>query len=69
MLREGMTRLEAAQVWVNDFNAVSNQMIAKLMQADLDDWCEVTRPVVGDRVWRAKAKLLRFTARLSARSS
>ena len=50
MLREGMTRLEAAQVWVNGFNAVPTQMIAKLMQADLDDWCEVTCPAVGDRV-------------------
>lgn len=41
MLREGMTRLEAAQMWVNGFNAVPTQMIAKLMQADPDDWCEV----------------------------
>ena len=51
MLREGMTRLEAAQVWVNGFNAVPTPMIAKLMQADPDDWCEVTCPTVGDRVY------------------
>ncbi|MBR0035286.1 MAG: hypothetical protein IJP54_06390, partial [Synergistaceae bacterium] len=51
MLHEGMTRLEAAQVWVNGFNAVPTPMIAKLMQADPDDWCEVTCPTVGDRVY------------------
>ena len=51
MLREGMTRREAAQEWVNGFNAVLTLMIAKLMRADPDDWCEVTRPAVGDRVY------------------
>lgn len=51
MLRTGMTRLEAAQMWVNSFNAVPTQMIAKLMEADPDDWCKITCPVVGDRVY------------------
>ena len=50
MLRKGMTRKEAAQEWVNGFNAISTQMIAKLMQIDPDRWCEVTCPAVGDRV-------------------
>ena len=51
MLREGMTRREATEIWVNGFNAFPTRMIAKLMEADFDDWCEVTRPAVGDRVY------------------
>ena len=38
-------------MWVNGFNAVPTGMIAKLMEADPEDWCEVTRPVKGDRVY------------------
>ena len=38
-------------MWGNCFNAVPTQMIAKLMQVDPDDWCEVTLPTVGDRVY------------------
>ncbi len=51
MLYEGMTRLEAAREWVNSFNAVSTQMIAKLMKAEPDDWSEVTCPAAGDSVY------------------
>ena len=51
MLRGKMTQLEAAHEWVNGFNAVPTQMIAKLMQADPDDWHEVTCPTVGDQVY------------------
>ena len=54
MIREGMTRKEAAQEWVNGFNAVPSGMIKKLWQADLDNWCEVTRPSVGDRVYASE---------------
>ncbi len=50
MLHGRMTRLEAVQMWVNGFNAVPIQMIAKLMQTDPDDWYEVTCPTVGDRI-------------------
>ena len=46
-----MRQLEAAQKWVNGFNAVPTPMIAKLMQADPDDWHEVTYPTVGDHVY------------------
>lgn len=54
MIREGMTRKEATQEWVNGFNAVPSGMIKKLWQADLDDWCEVTRLSVGDRVYASE---------------
>ena len=50
MLRKGMTCKEAAQEWVNSFNAVPTPMIEKLRRIDPDDWHEVTRPAVGDRV-------------------
>ncbi len=48
MIQAGMTRLDAAREWVHGFNAVPTDMIAKLMAAEIDDWCEVTRPTVGD---------------------
>ena len=54
MIREGMTRKEAAQEWVREFNAISTDMIKKLWQIDLDEWCEVTRPSVGDRVYASE---------------
>ena len=49
-IKEGTTRLEATREWVNGFNAVSTQMIAKLWTTDPDDWYEITRPTVGDQV-------------------
>lgn len=49
-IKKGTTRLEAAQEWINGFNAVPTLMIAKLWTADPDDWCEITRPAVGDQV-------------------
>ena len=49
-IKKGTTRLEAAQEWINGFNAVPTLMIAKLWTADPDDWCEITRPAVGDHV-------------------
>ncbi len=51
MIHKGMTRLEAAQMWVKEFNAVPTRMIAKLMTAEPEDWQEVTRPAIGDRVY------------------
>ena len=50
MIRIGMTRLEAAREWVKGFNAIPTRMIIKLMGIEPDDWSEVTRPAVGDRV-------------------
>jgi hypothetical protein len=42
---------EAAEAWVREFNAIPERMIAKLMEADIDDWTEVTAPAPGDRVY------------------
>ncbi len=39
---EGLTLREAAQEWVKGFNAIPTSMIAKLWQADPEDWEEVT---------------------------
>lgn len=39
------------QEWVNGFNAVPTRMIEKLWKAYPYDWCEVTCPVKGDRVY------------------
>lgn len=46
-----MTISDAAHEWVREFNAVPQQMIAKLMQANAEEWEEVTVPTVGDRVY------------------
>lgn len=45
------TMNEAAHTWVNEFNAIPQGMIEKLMTLDYDDWHEVTAPAVGDRVY------------------
>jgi hypothetical protein len=42
---------DAAHAWVNEFNAVPQGMIDKLMSIDPDDWQELTMPAVGDRVY------------------
>ena len=39
------------QEWVNGFNAVPTKMVEKLWVAYPDEWCEVTRPAKGDRVY------------------
>ena len=51
MVREYNTINEAAHLWVGEFNAIPQGMIAKLMQADPEDWHEVTLPSCGDRVY------------------
>lgn len=50
MARGYITINEAAHQWVGEFNAIPQGMIAKLMQADPEDWHEVTKPCEGDRV-------------------
>ena len=42
MIQKGLTRIEAAREWVTEFKAVPTQMIAKLWNADPEDWREVT---------------------------
>lgn len=49
--RDGVTIRQAAEKWVSEMNAYPQEMINKLMQADIDDWTEVTTPSIGDRVW------------------
>ena len=51
MLKEGLTIREATEFWVREFNAIPRNMLAKVMQADIDDWTEVTFPSCGDRVY------------------
>ena len=45
-----MTVKEAAESWVQSFNAIPQSMIAKLMHNDPDEWLEVSSPLVGDVV-------------------
>ena len=42
MTIKGLTLREAAQEWVRGFNAISTQIIAKLWNAEPEDWQEVT---------------------------
>lgn len=42
---------EAAHAWVREFSTIPQGMIAKLMETDLCDWTEVTKPTPGDRVY------------------
>ena len=51
MIKQGMTIKEAAQEWVNGFDAIQQGMIQKLMDAEPEDWQEVTTPAVGDRAY------------------
>lgn len=44
-----MTTKEAAQEWVNGFNAIQQSMIKKLMRFEPDDWSEITKPAGGSR--------------------
>ena len=46
-----MTKREATEKWVGEFNAIPQGMIAKLWQANIDDMHELTNPRVGDVVW------------------
>lgn len=51
MLKQGMTINDAAHEWVREFNAFPYGMIEKLMHHDPDEWYEVTKLSVGDRVY------------------
>lgn len=51
MNKEHMTIREATHEWVDSFNAIQRGMIDKLMEADPDDWHDVTTPACGDRVY------------------
>lgn len=51
MLRKGMTRRDAAHEWVKEFNAIPTQMIAKLWNAEPEDWQEVTSSKMEDEYY------------------
>lgn len=42
---------EATETWVQTFNAIPQGMISELMKNNIDDWYEITKPSVGDRVY------------------
>lgn len=43
--------LERVKDWVSRLDSVPTDMICRLLDDDDDDWCEVTRPSVGKRVY------------------
>lgn len=51
MIKQGMTISDAAHEWVGEMNAFPQDMIAKLMEFDIDSWREVTAKSVGKRVY------------------
>lgn len=51
MLREEMTIKEATEYWVRGFNAIPQRAIERLIEVAPDEWSEVTKPTVGDRVY------------------
>ena len=46
-----MTKREATEKWVGEFNAIPQGMLEKLWRADIDSMQELTRPRVGDEVY------------------
>jgi len=46
-----MTKKEATERWVSEFNAIPQGMIEALYKADVDGWQEVTKPRVGNEVY------------------
>ena len=50
-MRQGMTIADAAQEWVREMDAIQQSMIKKLMEFDIDDWHELTKPHDTDRVY------------------
>ena len=50
-MNNGLTIKDATARWVHEMNAIPTGMIEKMMEADIDDWREVTLPSVGDQVY------------------
>ena len=46
-----MTKQQACEKWVGEFNAIPQSMIQALHNADIDAWQELTKPRVGDEVY------------------
>ncbi len=52
MIREGMTIREAAELWVEGFNAIPYGIVEKLLKAGgYEELNEITPPAKGDRVY------------------
>lgn len=48
---------EATEIWVDRcFDAIQTGIIKKLMKLDPQDWCEITVPCLGDRVYMYSTK-------------
>lgn len=50
-MKNGLTIKDATERWVHEMNAIPTGMIEKMMEADIDDWREVTLPSIGDQVY------------------
>ena len=46
-----MNKLEAAEKWVNEFNAIPQALLVKAYKDDIDSVSELTKVKVGDNVW------------------
>ena len=51
MLKTGITIREATETWVHEMNAIPRSMIETVMEANPEDWHEVTPPARGDKVY------------------
>lgn len=51
MLMKPLTIKDATELWVSRFDAVKQDMIARLMKYEPDTWREVTLPAVGDTAY------------------
>lgn len=51
MIKEIKTIREATEYWTREFNAIPQEMLARLMEAAPDEWAEVTTPCYGDKVY------------------
>jgi hypothetical protein len=51
MIKTKTTKLEACKEWVREFNAIPSSLLERAFKNNIDDWCELTKPTVGDRVW------------------
>lgn len=56
MFAKPMTIKAATELWVSQFNAINQDIIARLMKYEPNTWREVTIPVVGDAVYHRTAK-------------
>ena len=51
MENKKVTILEATQQWVGEFNAISQSVVSRLMDYEMENWGELTKATVGDSVY------------------